>query len=59
MNWKGCGSKRSWPNLRHYPGCLEGLRKITKNLRQDSQFPGRDVKPGPPDYEAEVLTALP
>jgi hypothetical protein len=28
MNWKGCGRKKSWPNLRYYPGiCLEGLRK--------------------------------
>jgi hypothetical protein len=34
INWKGYGRKRSWRNLRHYPGiCLEGLRKTTKNLR--------------------------
>jgi hypothetical protein len=33
MNWKGCGKKWSWPNLRHYPAiCLEGLRKTTKNF---------------------------
>jgi hypothetical protein len=32
MNWKGYGRKRSWPNLRQYPGIfLEGLREITKN----------------------------
>jgi hypothetical protein len=43
MKWEGCGRKRSWPNLRHYPGsCPEGLRKTTKNLSQDSLFPGRD-----------------
>jgi hypothetical protein len=31
--------KRSWPNLR-YPGIyLEGLRRTTKNLIQDSQWP--------------------
>jgi hypothetical protein len=31
MNWKVCGRKRSWPNLRYHPGILsEGLRKITK-----------------------------
>jgi hypothetical protein len=49
MNWKGCGRKRSWPNLRYYPGiCLEGLRKTTKNLSQDSR--------SPPEYEAGELT---
>jgi hypothetical protein len=31
---------------------LEGLRKTTKNLGQDSRFPSRDLKPGPPEYEA-------
>jgi hypothetical protein len=52
MNWKGCGRKRSWPNLRYYPGiCLEGLRKTTKNLSQDNRSPGRDLNPGPPEYE--------
>jgi hypothetical protein len=31
MNSRGCGRKRSFPNLRFYPGiCLEGLRKTTK-----------------------------
>jgi hypothetical protein len=34
VNWKRCGRKRSWPNLRYYPSiCLEGLRETTKNLR--------------------------
>jgi hypothetical protein len=34
MNWKRCGRKWSWPNLRYYPDiCLEGLRKTTRNLR--------------------------
>jgi hypothetical protein len=38
MNWKGCRRKRSLPDLRHYWGiCLEGLRKTTKNLSQDSK----------------------
>jgi hypothetical protein len=60
MNWKGCGKKRSWPNLRLYPRiCLEGLRKTTKNLSQDSRYPGRDLKPGPPEYEAGALTTRP
>jgi hypothetical protein len=31
MNCKGFGKKRTWPNLRYYPGiCLEGLRKPWK-----------------------------
>jgi hypothetical protein len=56
MNRKGCGTKQSWPNLRYYPGiCLEGLRKTTKNLTQDNRSPGRDLNPGPPEYEAGVL----
>jgi hypothetical protein len=37
MNWKGCGRKRSWPNLTCYPGiCPEGLRKPLKPSSQDS-----------------------
>jgi hypothetical protein len=35
---------------------LEGLRKATKSLIQDSRSPGRDLKPGPPEYEAGVVT---
>jgi hypothetical protein len=59
MNWKGFERKRSWPNLRYYPNiCLEGLRKTTKIPSQDSRFPGRDLNPGPPEYEAGVLTGL-
>jgi hypothetical protein len=42
INWKRFGRKRSWPNLRHYPGtCPEGLRKTTRNLSQDSRSLGR------------------
>jgi hypothetical protein len=60
MNGKGCGRKRSWPNLRYYPGiCLEGLRKATKNFSQDSRSPGRDLNSGPPEYEAGMLTTRP
>jgi hypothetical protein len=56
MNWKECGRKRSWPNLRYYPNiCLEDLRKSTKNLSQDSRYPGWDLNPGPPEYDAGVL----
>jgi hypothetical protein len=53
LNWKGFGRKWSWPNLRSNPGiCIEGLRKTTKNLSQDSWSPGRDLNTGPPKYEA-------
>jgi hypothetical protein len=56
MNWK-CGRKRSLPNISHYPCIfLEGLRRATKTLNRDSRSPGRDMKPRPPEYEAQVLT---
>jgi hypothetical protein len=39
--------------LKHCPGIfLEGLRKTTENLYQDSRSRGRDLKPGTPEYEA-------
>jgi hypothetical protein len=53
MNLKGYGRKRSWPNLKYYPGIsLEGLRKTTENLSQDNLSPGRDLNSGPLEYEA-------
>jgi hypothetical protein len=57
MNWKGYGTKQSWPNLRYYPNIfLEGLRKLQKNLSQNSRSLGRNFKPGPPEYEAVMLS---
>jgi hypothetical protein len=51
MNWKGGGTKRSWPNLRYYPRfCPQGLRKTTKNLSQDRRPPDRDFNPGILEY---------
>jgi hypothetical protein len=42
MIWKGHGRKRSWSNLRYYPGvCLGGLQNATISLRQDSRAPER------------------
>jgi hypothetical protein len=53
MNWKGCERKRSWSNLRYFPGIfVEGPRKATQNLSQDSRSLGIDLNPGPPEYEA-------
>jgi hypothetical protein len=49
MNWKRFGRKRSWP-LRYHPGIHpERLRKLTKNLNQDS----RESNPGPREYDAQ------
>jgi hypothetical protein len=46
--------------LRYYPGIrLEGVKKTTKNLRQDSRSPVRDLNLGPLKYKAGVLTAGP
>jgi hypothetical protein len=57
LNWIRCERKRSWPNLMYYPGIyLEGLCK-TRNLHQCSRSPDRDMKPGPPEYEAEVCSS--
>jgi hypothetical protein len=47
-------------HLRYYPDiCLEGLGKTTKNLNHESRSPGRHSNPGPPEYEAGVLTSQP
>jgi hypothetical protein len=60
MNWKEFGRKRSWPTLRYYPNIhLEGLRKASNNLGQDSKSLVRDLNPRPPKYEAGVLTTRP
>jgi hypothetical protein len=46
--------------LRFFPGiCLEGLRKNTENLNQDSSSPDRDLNPEHPKYKAGVLTTWP
>jgi hypothetical protein len=63
VKWKEFGRKRSWPNLKVGLLCpvthLEGLRKTTKTLRQDSRSSGQDWNPGPPEYESEMLTTWP
>jgi hypothetical protein len=48
------------PNLRYYPNiCLEGLRKTTQNLSQDSWSLSQDFNLVPPKYKAGVLTIWP
>jgi hypothetical protein len=45
---------------RYYPGiCLGSLRKTTKTLSHNSRSPGWYLNPGPPEYEARVLTTRP
>jgi hypothetical protein len=44
----------------YYPSiCMDGLRKATKTLSQDSRSPDRDFNPGLPEYDAGVLTTRP
>jgi hypothetical protein len=46
MNCKGCGRKRSWPNLRQYPGmCLEDWGK-PRNSQSIQLICGSRVEPG-------------
>jgi hypothetical protein len=60
MNWKECGRKQSWHNLRYYAVIpLEGLRGTVKNISQDSQFADQDLKAGSSEYIVGVLTTLP
>jgi hypothetical protein len=60
MNWKGYGRKLSSSNFKalswHLPG---GTEENHENLRQGIWSPGRDMNPGPPEYEAGVLTTRP
>jgi hypothetical protein len=50
MNLKGFGLILRYCNSI----CMEGLRKTTKNLSQDSQSLGQDLNLGPPECEASV-----
>jgi hypothetical protein len=58
MNWKRFGRKQTLPTFKDCLDILlEGLRKITKLLSQDSRSLGRDLNHGLPEYEVGVLTA--
>jgi hypothetical protein len=62
MNCKGFGRKWSRPNFKvlGYPGIpLEGLRKTTKPLNQNSRSPGPRIEPGTSRIEAGMLTIRP
>jgi hypothetical protein len=57
MNWKGCGRKWSWPNLRYYLGIfLEGLRNTTKVLSQDNRSLRRELNQKPLEYKEGLIT---
>jgi hypothetical protein len=57
MNKELEGGDRGSIYCRYYPGIfLDGLRKTSKTLSQDSRSLGRNLDPGPPEYEAGVLT---
>jgi hypothetical protein len=63
MTWKGFGKRRPWPNFKVLTGnSLGGTGKNHENLHQDILYPGRDLNPEPPEYEAgpldNELTAL-
>jgi hypothetical protein len=46
--------------LGYYPdSCVEGLRKTTKNLSEDSLSPDRNLNQRPSEYETGVLTTRP
>jgi hypothetical protein len=52
MNWEEFGSSHG-QILRYYPATnLDGLRKTTRKLTQDSQSQGQDLNLGPPKYKA-------
>jgi hypothetical protein len=59
MNWEGFGSKRSWPDFEIQSRHLPEWTGDTRNPRQDSRSSGRDLNPGPPEYELGVVTTRP
>jgi hypothetical protein len=53
MNWKGFGRKRSLLNFRVLSQPLPvGTEENHKDVSYDSQSLGRNLNPGPPEYEA-------
>jgi hypothetical protein len=48
-----------WPNFKFLSRHVPRRTEVNHEEAQDSQFPGRDLNPEPPEYEAGVLTARP
>jgi hypothetical protein len=60
MNWKDLEGSVNGLISRYYICItLEGLNKITKNFGYGSRCLGRDLNPGPPEYEAGMINARP
>jgi hypothetical protein len=59
MNWKGFGRKQSWPNFKVLYRHSRGRTEETHEKPHNSRSRDRALNPGPPEYEAEVLTARP
>jgi hypothetical protein len=59
--WIGKNVKGSGRGLiRYHPSIfLEVLSKTTKTLSQDSRSSDRELNPGPPEYEAAMITTRP
>jgi hypothetical protein len=57
MKRKELVRKRSRPHLKYYRSiCLEGLKKTSKDLNQDSRSSGQGLNSGSPAYEAGILS---
>jgi hypothetical protein len=57
MNDESERFERKQPCPRHHPGIrLEGLRRTTKELSQDSRSPGQDLKPGSLERECQKVS---
>ena len=55
MNWKGCGRKRLWSDLRQCTGIfVKGLRDLTENLGEGSRCVSRKRKEAPPKYRSHI-----
>jgi hypothetical protein len=60
MNEKGFCRKQSRPDFKVLSlHLLGGTEETHENLNQNSRSPVRELKPGPPDYEAGMLTTQP
>jgi hypothetical protein len=60
MIWKGDERKRSWPNFKVLSQKLPGGTEETYEIfSQDCRSARRHLKPGRPEYDAEVLTTQP
>jgi hypothetical protein len=55
MKWKGFGRKRSWPNFKILFWNSSGRFEEDYENSLDSRSPAGELKPGPPEYEANTI----